>query len=168
MKGSELRRKYIEFFKSRGHAEIKMPRNYVANDAYPMLSQEEIETRILNARSQLPSIAAAIREGRELTARHVWLFETLITVPFNPVWCKFKLRADDFFTTDKCVGCGKCVKLCPLNNITLKDGKPVWSDQLPSISKKVRCTGSPTSSMSPVLIHFWQSVSLLPAGCFAP
>lgn len=113
----------------RGHAEIKMPRNYVANDTYPMLSPEEIEARILNARGQIPSIAAAIREGKKLTARHVWLFETLITVPFNPVWCKFKLRADDFFATDKCVGCGKCAKLCPLNNISLEAGKPVWGSQ---------------------------------------
>ena len=27
---------------------------------------------------------------------------------------------------DKCSGCGLCVQLCPLNNITLKNGKPVW------------------------------------------
>lgn len=57
------------------------------------------------------------------------LFETVITLPFNPVWCKYKLRARDFYTTDQCIGCGKCVRLCPLNNITLKDGRPVWSDQ---------------------------------------
>ena len=28
-----------------------------------------------------------------------------------------------------CIGCGKCAKLCPLNNIMLKDGKPVWGDE---------------------------------------
>ena len=28
----------------------------------------------------------------------------------------------------KCVSCGKCVELCPLNNITLIDGKPVWGN----------------------------------------
>ena len=25
-----------------------------------------------------------------------------------------------------CIGCGKCVELCPLNNIHLENGKPVW------------------------------------------
>ena len=25
-----------------------------------------------------------------------------------------------------CIGCGKCVKNCPMNNIRLKDGKPIW------------------------------------------
>ena len=112
----------------RGHAEFKMPRNYVASDAYAMLSPEETAERILESRARVTGVAADIRAGKNLTARHVFLFETLITVPFNPVWCKFKLRARDFHTTDKCIGCGKCDKLCPLNNITLKDGKPVWGD----------------------------------------
>lgn len=112
-----------------GHAEFKMPRNYVANDAYPMLSPEEVTERILNARQMIAPVAADIRAGKKLKARHVFFFEMIITLPFNPVWTKIKLRAKDFYSTDNCIGCGKCAKLCPLNNITLKDKKPVWSDQ---------------------------------------
>lgn len=122
---SMFRKKKMNY---RGHAEFKMPRNYVANDAYPMLSTEEIEKRIVDSHEMLDSVVANIKAGSKLTARHIFLFETLITVPFNPVWCKLKLRAKDFFSTDKCVGCGKCVKLCPLNNISLKEKKPVWED----------------------------------------
>lgn len=122
---SMFRKKKMNY---RGHAEFKMPRNYVANDAYPMLSTEEIEKRIVDSHEMLDSVVANIKAGNKLTARHIFLFETLITVPFNPVWCKLKLRAKDFFSTDKCVGCGKCVKLCPLNNISLKEKKPVWED----------------------------------------
>lgn len=34
---------------------------------------------------------------------------------------------DHLFTvTDDCNACGTCVKICPVNNIELKDGKPVW------------------------------------------
>ena len=29
---------------------------------------------------------------------------------------------------NKCVGCGKCAQLCPLNNIHLENGKPMWGD----------------------------------------
>ena len=113
----------------RGHAEFKMPRNYVASDAYDMLTPEETEARIRSAWQQLDPVADTIRTGGKLTARHVFLFETLITVPFNPVWCKLKLTAKDFSATDKCIGCGKCVKECPLNNISLRDGKPVWGNE---------------------------------------
>ena len=112
----------------RGHAEFKMPRNYVASDAYDMLPPPETEARIRVAAEQIPAVAATIRAGGTLTSRHVFLFETLITVPFNPVWSRLKLRAKDFYTTDKCIACGKCVRLCPLNNIALQEQKPVWSD----------------------------------------
>jgi formate hydrogenlyase subunit 6/NADH:ubiquinone oxidoreductase subunit I len=93
-----------------------------------MLSPQETEERILKATEQIPSVVAAIQSGRKLTSRHVFLFETLITVPFNPVWSKLKLRAKDFHTTEKCIGCGKCVKVCPLNNIALQNKKPLWGD----------------------------------------
>lgn len=111
-----------------GHAEFKMPRNYVASDSYPMLEKDEVERRILDSYKQLEQVAADILAGYELKARHVFLFETLITVPFNPVWCKYKLTAKDFYVEDSCIGCGKCEKLCPLNNIKMEEKKPVWED----------------------------------------
>ena len=111
-----------------GHAEFKMPRNYVANDAYPMLERKEIEERILQSRDMISTIVEDIKAGRKLKARHIFLFETIITIPFNPVWCKYKLRAKDFYATEQCIGCGKCAKLCPLNNITIEDKKPIWKD----------------------------------------
>ena len=111
-----------------GHAEFRMPRNYMASDAYPQLTQEEIEARILESKGRLDEVAESIRCGMELSARHVQLWETLVTVPFNPVWVKLKLTAKDFYVTDKCIGCGICEKRCPLNNISLKDKKPVWGN----------------------------------------
>ena len=112
-----------------GHAEVKMPRNYVADDSYPMLSTEENEKRILDAYAQLPAIAETIAAGGCLTARKVLLFETLSILPINPIWCKFKLTAKDFYAKENCVGCGKCARLCPLNNITMESKKPVWGKQ---------------------------------------
>lgn len=111
-----------------GRAEFKMPRNYVANDSYPMLAKEEVEERITNSYKMIAPVVETIQSGNKLKARHIFLFETIITLPFNPVWCKYKLLAKDFYSTDACIGCGKCVQLCPLNNITLKDKAPVWSN----------------------------------------
>ena len=123
---SMFRKKKMNYL---GHAEFKMPRNYVANDAYPMLEKDEVEKRILSSYHQLEQVVSDIQAGKKLKARHVFLFETLITVPFNPVWCKYKLKAKEFYAEDSCIGCGKCEKLCPLNNIKIIDNKPVWGDQ---------------------------------------
>ena len=112
-----------------GHAEFTMPRNYVANDSYPMLEKNEIEERILTSYKQLEQVSSDILAGNKLTARHIYLFETIITVPFNPVWCKYNFTTKDFYVKDSCIGCGKCENLCPLNNIKLVDKKPVWNNQ---------------------------------------
>ena len=49
----------------RGHAEFKMPRNYVANTSYPMLGREETEERILNSHEMLHSVVADINNGNK-------------------------------------------------------------------------------------------------------
>ena len=129
-----------------GYTEFRMPRNYVASDAYPQNSPEEIEERITESVGRLDGVAEIIASGRELEAeRKVQFWETVVTVPFNPVWAKFKLTAKDFYTTDKCIGCGKCERLCPLNNISLKDKKPVWGN---SCTHCMACIGNcPTQAI---------------------
>ena len=109
-----------------GHAEFQMPRNYMASDMYPELEEEEIERRIHTSWLQIPRVAKRIREGRQLKARHAFLFEAVITVPFHPVWTRIMQPAKPFYATDKCIGCGKCEKICPLNNIRMENGKPRW------------------------------------------
>jgi NAD-dependent dihydropyrimidine dehydrogenase PreA subunit/flavodoxin len=36
--------------------------------------------------------------------------------------------AKNYYATDKCNSCGKCVSVCPVGNIHLENGKPVWGD----------------------------------------
>ena len=37
-----------------------------------------------------------------------------------------RLNDKAYYVTDKCNGCGLCEKVCPVHNIEMKDGKPVW------------------------------------------
>lgn len=110
-----------------GRSEVVMPNNYVATDSYAANSEEEILYRIENSKYLAQKIALDIKNKRKLKGRYIFLFEKLVTAPFTPIWIRLKQPSSPFHTTDKCIGCGKCVKLCPLNNITLKDNKPQWA-----------------------------------------
>jgi len=117
--------KYLKKLEYMGHAEIVMPRNYFIGH-YPVQTNEEIKERLLNACDKLDAVANAVKSGNRLRGRYVFMFEKLITIPFNPVWTKYKMPASDFFVTEKCISCGRCEKLCPLNNISIKEKMPVW------------------------------------------
>ena len=120
---SLMRKKKMNYM---GHAEFKMPRNYTASNMYPELDEDEIFRRINNSEKQTNVVAYLIKNRMRLHSRYVFLFEKLVTLPFNPLWVKFRQPAKDFFATEKCIGCGKCVKKCPLNNIELKNSRPLW------------------------------------------
>ena len=109
-----------------GRAEFKMPRNYIASNAYSELDFEEIRKRINDAAAKLDKVYETVKNGEKLKDRHIYLFEKIIIVPFTPVWCRFKQPSKPFAASDKCVACGKCAELCPLGNIRIVDGKPVW------------------------------------------
>ena len=122
-----------------GRAELVMPRNYVASNAYDMLDKKTNCKRIRATAAELPRIAAHIKAGQPLRGRYVFLFEKVVTLPFNPIWVKVKQPAEPFHTDDKCIGCGRCVKLCPLNNIKLVDRKPAWNS---SCAHCMACIGN--------------------------
>ena len=120
------RRKHLIY---KGSADIIMPRNYIASDAYPMQDGETARALIADAKLKVGQAAEIIKAGGKLKKRHVFLFEDIIIMPFKPFWVKFMLTAKAFYTKDTCIGCGKCAKLCPLNNIKIEDKKPVWGKE---------------------------------------
>lgn len=128
---AKVQAKFFSFqkkLKFAGCAEFVMPRNYVANNRYAMDSETVIHKKIETATKKVGQVVQDIQNGKKLKSRHVWLFETLIITPFALLWTKYKLVAKDFYTTDGCVGCRICEKVCPLNNIQMTDQRPKWGD----------------------------------------
>ena len=107
----------------RGCTGVVMPENYIA-----MFRAPEAEEAKKIVRSALPVIDAAadcIRSGKSFPEK-ISPWARLISSTVNGSFYRFSIRDRAFTVSDDCIGCGLCEKLCPLGNILMKDGKPVW------------------------------------------
>ena len=85
-----------------GTAQIIMPENFIA-----MFNAPEVE------------------KARRIVAKAEPFIDRAIAI-FYPLFVK----SSPFTAGNACIGCGKCEKLCPLNNITLqKKGRPIWGSK---------------------------------------
>lgn len=105
-----------------GFNSVVMPQGWVAGGG---TQPKEVNDKILaEAEPKIKTIAEAIRDGQMLPAEQPG--KSLMSKVLNPIMYATMVSAKGFTVTDKCSGCGKCVEQCPLNNISLKNGKPVW------------------------------------------
>ena len=107
-----------------GTAQIIMPENYIAMFNAP--PKEQAKSIVEQAEPALQKVMAQLKAGQEFPLPRENLYDRFMSGPVNPVFYRFFVKADAFRATDACIGCGKCVELCPLNNIHLENGKPVW------------------------------------------
>ena len=112
---------------SMGTAQIVMPENYIAMFRAPGV--EEARQVVARAEPDIDAVIAAVRAGRAFAPTRNNLYDRFMSGPVNPVFYRFFVKARAFRAGDRCTSCGKCTGLCPMNNITLRGGKPVWGDR---------------------------------------
>ena len=111
-----------------GMAEIKMPENYIA--LFPVPDKETSKQIIEEADKLIYKIASDIRNENNFNiVATSGLNGTIKSGITNIAFYKFIVHAKGFYSTNQCIGCGKCVNLCPLNNISLKNEKPTWKNK---------------------------------------
>ena len=111
-------------FSYMGTGQVVMPENYIAMFAVPKPSTAQKIIR--NAEPEIDRIAGLIANGQTIPERKVSVVDRIKSSVVNPVFYKVFVKADAFYADDTCMGCGLCVKNCPLNNVELKNKKPVW------------------------------------------
>lgn len=118
-----------------GCFQIVMPENYIALFSAP--DSEEALRIIHRAQDALAHTASAIQNGERSFRTPVSLTDRFCSGPVNVLFYPLIVHARAFTVNahtsygkpvshKKCVSCGKCASLCPLNNITLQEGHPVW------------------------------------------
>ena len=113
-------------FRYMGVKMLLMPENYIA--IFEATGKEESDQLIRQADKSLKELSSLILSGSVLPKEKAGLIGSLLSGPTNTLFYRFIISAKGFRVTDKCISCGKCEQLCPVNNIKLCDGKPVYSD----------------------------------------
>ncbi|MBE7070553.1 MAG: flavodoxin [Ruminococcaceae bacterium] len=111
-------------FQYMGAAQIEMPQNYIA-----LFTTKEVEENINiieKAENEIGRISPLIANGEVLETKKIGSVEYSVTKWVRDVYYKSFMKTTKFKATGKCISCGKCAKICPLSNITMKDGKPSW------------------------------------------
>ena len=107
-----------------GTAQIVMPENYIAMFGAP--EAEEARKIVEKAEPDIDAAIAHIKAGQSFPRPRNNLYDCVMSGPVNPIFYQFFVKAAAFRANDACIGCGHCVKSCPMNNIQLEDGKPIW------------------------------------------
>lgn len=111
-------------FNLKGFASVVMPDNYIV--MYDTPDEEKANKIIEGATEKIYYIAECIMDGKELEEEKSKLGGSLKSGLVNSLFYSAFVKAKGFYSTDKCINCGKCAKLCPLNNINIVDGRPKW------------------------------------------
>ena len=107
-----------------GTTQIVMPENYIAMFSAPQA--DKAREIVAQAEPSIDRAIAAIQAGECFAPTRNNLYDRFMSGPVNLIFYKFFVNADAFTVSDACISCGQCAKRCPMNNVAIKDGKPVW------------------------------------------
>ena len=105
---------------------VAMPSNYAPYGETPAAKREK---RFQHAEDKLDTIIKTITAKETLLEKSPNGFFKSHIIPgmLYKLGYKFINKMDgSFIVEDQCNGCGTCEKVCPVNNISLIDGKPQW------------------------------------------
>lgn len=112
-------------FNYMGTLRIVMPENYVA--MFPVPEREESRLIVHRAQPALELACQCIRGGSPFPEPRRGALAPLKSGMVNSAFYRFIVHDRAFTVSGACTACGKCESLCPLGNITLTGGKPVWN-----------------------------------------
>jgi len=107
-----------------GTAELVMPENYVA--MFPVPDEEEATRIVKKALPVLEALAACIRARTPFPQKRISLPDRMKSGFINEGFYRHFIKDKGFYATDACTACNHCVRVCPLQNIALVQGKPHW------------------------------------------
>ena len=107
-----------------GTNKVVMPQNYLIY--FKIKTDEENKAILEAALPVIREIADCVLASTPLPDPKMKAWEKVLTPVILKPYYKWFISAKAFRATDECVGCGKCVAVCPLGNVSLVEKKPQW------------------------------------------
>ena len=105
---------------------LKMPDNCITLFNPPV--DEKLKEILDESHKQIEEISDYIAAGKEGDIRSSGFPINLLSVVVYKMFISRLPKFDEnFYSTEKCTKCGLCRKICPVENIELVDGRPVWN-----------------------------------------
>lgn len=107
---------------------VIMPNDYVLLPGFDVDSKEVEENKLDECRVRIDYIAGRINERKweeDYVRGKMCGLKSRIVYPLFKRWGIFPKR---WHWTQECIGCGKCVGVCPMGNIDFKSGRPKWGN----------------------------------------
>ncbi len=105
---------------------VQMPETYIGMPGFKLDTDENAQLKTDRADDNLMRNIPRLLDKEcfsEMTVgRFAWLKSRLVNPGFN----KYATDDSKYLSTEACIHCGKCVEVCPLQNITLEESRPKW------------------------------------------
>ena len=95
---------------------VRISGNYIVN--YNPVDKNKVKTKLDRAAEAIQCFSSDITAGKKSVKG--FRFTT------NRLYKDIASLDMDFFTEDSCKSCGQCVNICPVGNIRIENGRPVW------------------------------------------
>lgn len=103
-----------------------MPETYLAFPGFHLDTKEKEAQKIAAAREKLPWAIRQVASCTPVCDEHVGPLPFLKSCLIRPAFVR-NVSDRKYYCTDDCTGCGKCMKVCPLQNIVMGDDHhPHW------------------------------------------
>ena len=105
---------------------VIMPNNYVLLPGFDVDSKDLEQRKLDECQGRILEIAQSLNRGDKRIDVTRGSYPNLKTKLIFPLFKKWGIFPKKWHYSQACIKCGKCEKICPMVNIKLVDGHPIW------------------------------------------